>query len=98
MPSIAFVTNIVPAYRYPAFDRVRRVNDFHVQIFVTRPLTESCAEAVANLPMKHSAGWTLFRTIKHRLSGAMQREPLSIPLGLASDLLKFRPDVIVSGD
>jgi glycosyltransferase involved in cell wall biosynthesis len=98
MPSIAFVTNIVPAYRYPVFDRVRKVNDFQVQILVTRPLTESCAEAVANLPIKHSAGWTLSRTIKHRLSGAMQREPLSIPLGLASDLLEFRPDVIVSGD
>lgn len=98
MPSIAFVTNIIPAYRYPVFDLVSRVSDFHVQIFVTRPLTESCEEAVANLPVKHSASWSFFRTVRHRLSGATQREPVSIPLRLARDLLKFRPDVIVSGD
>jgi glycosyltransferase involved in cell wall biosynthesis len=98
MRKVAFVTNTIPVYRYPIFKLVCGVADLDVRILVTVPLSESCPEAVASLPMHYSASWNAIRTTKHRLSGAYQRELLPIPLKLVYDLLWFRPDVIVSGD
>ena len=98
LPTVAFVTNIVPIYRYPVFGSLHRVGSFRFKILVTVPLSESCREAIATLPMEHSASLNLRYTTNHRTAGASQREPLSIPLSVAGDLIRFRPDIIVAGD
>jgi len=98
MPNVAFVTNVVPIYRYPIFEQLFRAGRFCVRILVTVPLTVSCPEAVAGLPIKHSVSLNLLRTTRHRSSGALQREPFAVPLALVKDLIGCRPDVIVAGD
>jgi len=98
MPKVVFVTNVVPIYRYPIFERLARANDFRFQILVTVPLSVSCPDAVANLPLKYSRSLNVLRTTNHSASGAMQREPFSIPLTLIADLVRCRPDIIVAGD
>jgi len=96
--TVAFVTNVVPAYRYPVFDRLARSEGFRLKILVTVPLSESCREAVATLPIKYSISLNLKSATRHKTSGTIQTEALPIPLGLVKDLFKIRPDVIVAGD
>lgn len=98
MPTVAFVTNIVPVYRYPIFESLNKNRRFQIQILVTVPLSKSCQEAIATLPIKHSASVNLHRTTRHESTGTTQREPLSVPLALVRDLIRSRPDVVVSGD
>jgi glycosyltransferase involved in cell wall biosynthesis len=98
MRSVSFVTNIVPVYRYPIFGSLHRIGSFRFQILVTVPLSGSYREAVATLPMKHSASLNLHYTTNHESTGASQREPLSIPLAVVVDLIRYRPDIIVAGD
>lgn len=94
---VAIVTNIVPIYRYPVYAALQQLSSFRFQIFVTVPLAQSCTEARESLPIKHSLSINLLRTTQHR-SGATQQEPLSIPIALIWDLVKYRPDIIISGD
>jgi len=97
-PSVALVTNVVPVYRYPIYQRLNRVGRFRLRIFVTIPLVESCAEALESIPITYSLSLNLQRTTHHEASGATQREPLSIPVALAWDLVMARPDLIIAGD
>ena len=97
-PSVALVTNIVPVYRYPIYQRLNRMSQFRLRIFVTMPLTESCAEAVASIPIKYSYSINMLRTTHHPTSGTTQCEPLSLPVALAWDLFTSRPDIIIAGD
>jgi len=97
-PKVAFVTNYVPIYRYPIYAMLRKSDDVLFKIFTTSPLAQSCREAIDGLPLKHSASFNLRRTTRHRLSGAVQHDPVSIPVGLLTDLIAFKPDVIVAGD
>lgn len=96
--SVALVTNVVPAYRYPIYQRLNRIGRFHFRIFVTMPLAESCAEALESIPIKYSLSLNLQRTTHHAASGATQIEPLSIPVALGWDLVMARPDIIIAGD
>src|ERR1700722_7800767 len=98
MARVAFVTNLVPSYRYPIFELLTRAKTFCFQILVTRRLTASCREAVASLPIKYTASLNLTRTTRHKRSGTIQIEQLPIPLGLVKDLLIDRPNIIVAGD
>jgi glycosyltransferase involved in cell wall biosynthesis len=98
MPKVVFVTNVVPIYRYPIFEQLARATEFRIQILVTVPLSVSCPEAVANLSMKYSVSLNVLRTTHHAASGALQREPFSIPFALIINLIRSRPDVIVAGD
>jgi glycosyltransferase involved in cell wall biosynthesis len=98
MAKVVFVTNVVPIYRYPIYEQLARAGKFRFQILVTVPLAVSCREAVEKLPLKHSASLNVLRTTNHPSSGALQREPFSIPLTLIADLIRSRPDVIVAGD
>jgi glycosyltransferase involved in cell wall biosynthesis len=97
-PSVALVTNVVPVYRYPIYQRLNQNGHLKFQIFVTMPLAESCPEALESIPIKHSYSINLQRTTHHAASGTTQREPLSIPVALAWDLLVCRPDLIIAGD
>ena len=97
-PSVALVTNVVPIYRYPIYQRLNRNGHFKFQIFVTMPLAESCPEALESIPIKHSYSINLQRTTHHVTSGTTQREPLSIPVALAWDLMVSRPDLIIASD
>jgi glycosyltransferase involved in cell wall biosynthesis len=98
MTNVAFVTNVVPIYRYPIFEQLCRAGEFCLRILVTVPLKVSCPEAVARLPIKYSTSLNLLRTTRHASSGATQREPFAVPLALVKDLIRCRPDVIVAGD
>jgi glycosyltransferase involved in cell wall biosynthesis len=97
-PSVAVITNIVPTYRFPVYESLNRKKRFRLQVFVTLPLSASCREAAASLSLKHSFSLSVARTTHHASSGATQREPLSIPIALAWDLWKWRPDVVISSD
>jgi len=98
MLKVAFVTNVVPIYRYPVFEQLSQDAALRLQILVSVPLSESCSQAVANLPIKYSKSLLLSYTTNHTGTGSTQREPLSIPLAIIKDLAAFNPDVIVSGD
>src|ERR1700678_1117644 len=98
MPKVAFVTNFIPIYRFPVFEPLTRIDGLHFVIFSSMPLSSSCRQALENLPIKHYKGLNLSRITRHRSVGASQKEFTSLPLMLAFDLLRYRPNVIVSGD
>lgn len=94
----AFVTNVIPDYRYPVFKKLLDEACDDLRIFVSQPTARSCALAKQHLPLRFSSGLNLSWTTKHSRSGAHQREPLPIPILLFVDLLRFQPQVIVSGE
>jgi len=98
MPKVAFVTNFIPIYRFPVFEPLTGISGLDFVIFSSMPLSDSCREAIANLPIKHTMGLNFPRITKHRGVGASQKEFASLPLNLALDLMGFRPNLIVSGD
>src|SRR4051812_40650642 len=94
---VAIVTNQVPDIRYPVFRRLMADPDLWLEIFLSGPLSRSSANAQAQLPLVASKTWSFRFTIQHREVGTIQRDEVGIPIGLWRDLLRFRPDVIVSG-
>jgi glycosyltransferase involved in cell wall biosynthesis len=98
MPRVAFVTNFIPIYRFPVYQMLIRQGGFDLKILTSMPLPLSCRDAVATLPIKYSASLNVPRSTKHRVSGGLQREFISIPLGWIRDLIVYRPDVIVAGE
>jgi glycosyltransferase involved in cell wall biosynthesis len=98
MPKVAFVTNFIPIYRFPVYQMLIRLGGFDLKILTSMPLSLSCRDAAAALPIKYSASLNVSRSTRHRVSGGRQQEFVSIPLGLIRDLIAYRPDVIVAGE
>jgi len=95
---VAVLTNIVPSYRYPIFAALARQSAMELRIFVSLPAERSVAQARATLPLRYSPGINLRWRTYHRQADRHQTEPLHIPVRLFYDLLRFRPQVIISGE
>lgn len=98
MKNIVFVTNYIPDYRYPVFERLVSESPANYWILTSSPLGQSCREARDHLRIKHSATINLLSKTRHPSTNTVQREFIPVPLGLFIDLLRIRPDVIISGD
>ncbi|HEX2584188.1 MAG TPA: hypothetical protein VHL14_03585, partial [Steroidobacteraceae bacterium] len=98
MIRVAIVTNYIPDYRYPVFQRVKELCSAQLQFFTSSPIEHSCEIARKHLKIKPSRGLNVrFRT-KHKATNTTQRELLPLPLSLVTDLIGFRPQIIIAGD
>lgn len=95
---VAVVTNCIPVYRYPVFQRLAASGQNQWQFFLSLPPQHSCEDARNNLPLHFTFGFNPWFKSTHSHVRSVQREQLSIPISLVADLLKFRPDLIISGD
>jgi len=98
MIRVAIVTNYIPDYRYPVFQRVKELCSAQLKFFTSSPIEHSCEIARKHFTIKPSRGINVrFRT-RHRATNTTQREMLPLPLSLVRDLIGFRPSIIISGD
>lgn len=97
-PRVAVVTNIIPDYRYPVFASLLERGEFDWRMILTLPLERSCEVARAHLPLQHSSTQHVWLSTRRANSGAVQSEPLPVPLRLYRDLLDWRPDAIIAGE
>ncbi len=95
---VAFVTNRVPAYRFPIFAELVREFPDAIRIFTTLPPNASEAATGYSLPVTAVRGFNLRVKTVHPARGVVQEELLPLPVTLIRDLLGFRPDLIVSGE
>ncbi len=95
---IAFVTNRVPAYRLPIFAGLVREFPDAIRIFTTLPPEASGPATCASLPITAVRSLNIPTSTMHRARGVVQEELLQVPVTLVFDLLRFRPDLIVSGE
>jgi len=98
MRKVAIVTNQIPDFRYPVFRRLMADPALQLRIFLSAPLARSSANARAHLPLVASKTFRFRFTIHHREVDTVQHDEFGIPVALWRDLLKFRPDAIVTGD
>jgi glycosyltransferase involved in cell wall biosynthesis len=95
---VAMVTNVVPEYRYPILKKLNTVLGGSLRIITTEAVTQSCTAARDTLPLAYSRCINFKWTTQHNRSETKQREALPLPLLLVRDLLRIRPEVIISGD
>lgn len=95
---VAILTNIVPRYRTPVFSKLDDDDRFQLKFFVSLPPDFSDPQAREVLDLQHTKAIN-FRLGTHtHTKGVVQKEKMPIPLGLLVDLVKHRPDIIISGD
>lgn len=87
---VALVTNIVPPYRVPVFRRLAETPGWRLGIFTSAATEFDRAWDV------DSGGLDLFRV--RGLSFVRRGRTHHLPLALPFALLRFRPDVVVSGE
>jgi glycosyltransferase involved in cell wall biosynthesis len=95
---IAIVTNVVPDYRYPIFERLHERFGAGLAIFVTCPVEQSCESAQATLGLRLSRSANMSWRTRHSDAGTVQREFLPLPLALLTDLVRFKPSIVIAGD
>jgi len=98
MIRVAVVTNYIPEYRCPVFQRVTELCDARLQFFTSSPLDASCELARQTLMIKHSRSINIHFRTNHKTAQTTQREQLPLPVGLLAGLIQFRPHVIIAGD
>jgi glycosyltransferase involved in cell wall biosynthesis len=95
---VAVLTNTVPGYRRPILEGVARESGVRLEVFVSLPLDAADPGARDTLVLRQSKGFNLNRRTHHRAAGTEQAEPLHVPVMLAFDLMRFRPDIVISGE
>jgi len=95
---VAILTNIVPRYRTPVFSKIVKDKRFQLRFFVSISPEVSDPLARDTLDLRQTKTFNFFRGTQTQSAGVTQKERMPIPVGLFFDLLKFRPDVIISGD
>lgn len=95
---IAILTNVILNYRFPVFKELANTPGWDLRIFLSQPLSKSDPAARERLPLHYSRTINLSLKTHHRIVDTEQREVLPLPLFLLWDLIRFRPDVIISGD
>jgi len=95
---VAVLTNRVPDYRRPIFERVLAALPVKLAIFLSQPEHCSDAQARRSLPLRYSRGFNIPLRSKHRSVTTFQVESAPVPILLLRDLLRFRPDLIISGE
>jgi glycosyltransferase involved in cell wall biosynthesis len=95
---VGVLTNTVPGYRRPVLEKIAQELGVKLEVFVSLPVDLADKEAQKSLSLHYSKGFNLQRRTMHRDTGTDQVEWLHIPVMLFFDLLRFRPDVIISGE
>ena len=95
---VAVLTNMVPVYRRPVFEMLQATPGMEVKIFLSLPPANGNERTPETLNVIYSRGLNLTWKTKHAQVGTVQAESLPIPVFLAIDLLRYRPDVIISGE
>lgn len=89
---VAVLTNRIPSYRVPVFLPLARKPGLQFKFFLSLPIEQSSSLARAELELRYSRGIRVgLKT--HGLADSFQ-----IPISLAKDLVKFKPDLIISGE
>jgi glycosyltransferase involved in cell wall biosynthesis/SAM-dependent methyltransferase len=87
---VALVTNIVPPYRVPVFRRLAETPGWRLRVFASARTEFDRSWSVDN------GGLDVVRVFG--LSRVVRGRTLHVPLALPLALLRFRPDVVVSGE
>ena len=89
---VAVLTNRLPPYRVPAFSALGGKQAVQLKFFLSLPVEQSSLRARNELELHYSKGIRVgLRT--HGLADSFQ-----IPIFLVKDLLKFKPNLVISGD
>jgi glycosyltransferase involved in cell wall biosynthesis len=89
---------MIPPYRYPVFKGIAADKRWRFRFLVSSPPDHTDAQAWRDLEIEHVAALHVRRQTHHRNSGALQEEPVPLPVTLIWQLLRYRPSIIVSGD
>ena len=93
---VALLTNILPAYRVPVFRALAATPGWRLRVFLSSG--SACPEA-ADFDIEMVRGWSFERRIASRgRARAAQVVTTHLPWGLPAALLRFQPDVVISGE
>lgn len=95
---VAVLTNAVLSYRRPVFEALQKTPGICLRLFLSLPCEMSDQRARTTLAMTHSRGLNLKWRTRHPHLATSYTEALHIPLALIFDLLRYRPDLIISGE
>ncbi len=95
---VAVLTNVVLAYRRPVFEALHQTPGVCLRLFLSLPCEMSDQQARSALPMTHSRGLNLKWRTRYTHVATAYTEALHIPLSLFVDLLRYRPDLVISGE
>jgi glycosyltransferase involved in cell wall biosynthesis len=92
---VALLTNILPVYRVPVFRALAATPGWKLRVFLSEG--SPCPDA-AGFDVEIVKGWSWRRRIAARGGGAAQVVTAHLPWGLPGALLRFQPDVVISGE
>ncbi|HEY8155810.1 MAG TPA: glycosyltransferase family 4 protein [Myxococcota bacterium] len=93
---VALLTNILPAYRVPVFRLLAATPGWQLRVFLSEG--SACPEA-AGFDIEVVKGFSFERRIASRGRGSVaQVVTTHLPWGLPGALLRFQPDVVISGE
>jgi glycosyltransferase involved in cell wall biosynthesis len=93
---VALVTNILPSYRVPVFRALAATPGWQLRVFLRQG---SEVPACEGLDVQIVPSLAFERQIQTRGRGAVaQRVTTHLPWGLPGALLRFQPDVVISGE
>jgi glycosyltransferase involved in cell wall biosynthesis len=95
---LAILTNRVSSYRRPIFGELHADQDICLRILLSDSRTVRDDVPDDNLPLHYSASAGFCWTTKHHKGTIPQSERIPVPYMLLVDLMRFRPDIIISGD
>jgi glycosyltransferase involved in cell wall biosynthesis len=93
---VALLTNILPVYRVPVFRALAATPGWKLRVFLSEG--SPCPDA-ADFDVEVVKTWSWQRRIASRgRGGAAQVVTAQLPWGLPGALLRFQPDVVISGE
>jgi len=93
---VALLTNILPAYRVPVFRALAATPGWRLRVFLSSG--SPCPEA-AGFDVEVVKGWSFERRVATRgRARTTQVVTAHLPWGLPGALLRFQPDVVISGE
>ena len=95
---VAVLTNVVLAYRRPVLEGLHHTPGVCLRIFLSLPSEMSDQRERTDLVMTHYRGLNLKWRTRYPHLATAYTETLHVPLGLFVDLLRYRPDLIISGE
>lgn len=101
---VAICTNFVSPYRAPVFDAIAQLTGAEVRVFVNTDMEadrgwDSCTTKDRSYTTHRSFSLRRTRTLNTRGSGSFSQSlERHYPIALPYDLIRFKPDVIISGE
>lgn len=99
MHKIAILTNRIPVYRLPIFTEIQNQNPYlDLVFFLSEPSNLTSNDAKNSLKLVFSKSYNISYKTRHQDLNTSQTERLPLPVGLVLDLIKYKPDIIISGE